>query len=103
MLKENLNINQEYLGEKAALFKRSYDNSKKFDPEELQHPDSTYTIFNFNSSKNSKKYFKEILFTKLTKDNSLLDLGNITKEILPNIGFKSMSNTGFGKFFNFIF
>lgn len=103
LLKEKLIINQELLGEKAALFRRKYENLKKIDPDELQHPASTCTIFNFNSSKNWNKNFKEILLTKLTKDNSLLDLGNTTKEILPNIGYQSMSTTGFGNYFNEIF
>jgi hypothetical protein len=92
LLKEKLIINQELLGEKAALFKRSYDNLEKIYPDQLQHPASTCTIFNYNSKKN----FKEILLTKLTKDNSLFDLGNTTKEILPNIGYQSMSTIGFG-------
>ena len=96
LLREKLIINQGLLGEKAALFKRSYDKLKKIDPDDLQHPTSTCTIFNFNSSKNSKNSFTEIVLTKLNKDNTLLDLGTTTKEILPNIGYQSMSSTGFG-------
>lgn len=103
LLKEKLTINQVLLGEKAALFKRSYDNLKNMDPDDLQHPASTCTIFNYSSRLNSKKNFKEILLTKLTKDNSLLDLGKTTKEILPNIGYQSTSSTGFGNFLIILF
>ena len=75
--------------------KRSYGNQKNIDPDFLKHPNSTCTIFNYNSNKN--KNFKEILFTKLRKDNTLLDFANTSKEFLPNIGYNSMSTTGFGK------
>lgn len=98
LLKEKLIMNKELLGEKAALYKRSYDNLSQIDPDELEHPSSSCTIFNFNSVQNTKNNFKEILLTKLRRDNSLLDLGNTSKEILPNIGFRSMSTTGFGNF-----
>jgi len=101
LLKEKLVFNKELLGEKAALYKRSYNNLNKINTDDLQHPSSTCTIFNYKSNKNSNNNnFSEILLTKLTKDNSLLDMGNTTKEILPNIGFKCGSTVGFGKQFD---
>jgi len=101
LLKEKLKLNKEINGDKGILMRKSYENFKNINLEELNLPSSSCTIFSYD--KNSNKNCKDIIFSKIRNDNSVLDLANTSKEYLPNIGYQSMSTTGFGILINFNF
>ncbi len=94
-LKEKLQLIKEVNGDKGIVMKNTNENLKDIDIEELNFHSSSCTILSYD--KNSNEKYKGIIFNKLRKDNSLLDLANTSREYLPNIGNHPMSNTSYGK------
>lgn len=99
LLKEKLNTNKEVFSERAILMKKKFDKTQTLNYENVKHPSSTCTIFNFKDKRNSPNKFREILLEKLKKDDTLFNFNNTKREILPNQGSNYMSNVGFGKYF----